>query len=312
MATGRKPRASVTERRRNPKRVVTERHGIKPAIPTDREPSRLAAFLLVHNMPSPDAAPMLKLKYLAAVCLFLSAALGAAVADVLIVADEFPAMEVVAAKLKSEEHINSKVISQTNLPASLAPFQAVIVYIHRELSEQAETAFIDYTKAGGRLVVLHHSISSGKRKNPHWFPFLGISLPEGDVRSGGYKWIEGVTLSLVNLNPAHFIMTNKVSYHESITYVSTNAVVPDGRLPGFTLVDSEVYLNHVHTEPRARLMGLRYVDAKTGVTYMQDTTGWTKPAGKGLIVYLMPGHRKEDFENPAYARIVLNAVIYKP
>src|SRR3954466_1633700 len=113
---------------------------------------------------------MLKLKYLAALSLLLSATVSVAVADVLIVADEFPAMEVVAAKLKSEEHINSKLISQTNLPASLAPFQAVLVYIHRELSEQAENAFIDYTKAGGKLVVLHHSISSGKRKNPHWFP----------------------------------------------------------------------------------------------------------------------------------------------
>ncbi|MDB6112466.1 MAG: hypothetical protein JWR69_4216 [Pedosphaera sp.] len=269
-------------------------------------------FLLVRKRDSPDAPHMLKLKHLAALCFFLSATLEIARADVLIVADEFPAMEVMADKLKSEEHINTKIISQANLPASLAPFQAVIVYIHRELSEKSETAFIDYTKAGGRLVVLHHSISAGKRKNPHWFPFLGVSLPEGDVSSGGYKWIEGVTLSLVNLNPAHFIMTNKVSYPDSISYVSTNAPSHDGRLPGFTLTNSEVYLNHVHTGRHTRLMGLQYMDVKTGVTYMQATAGWTKPAGKGLIVYLMPGHRKEDFENPAYARIVLNAVIYQP
>ena len=39
-----------------------------------------------------------------------------------------------------------------------------------------------------------NSISSGKRKNARWFPFLEVSLPEGDLNQGGYKWIEGVTL----------------------------------------------------------------------------------------------------------------------
>jgi type 1 glutamine amidotransferase len=45
---------------------------------------------------------------------------------------------------------------------------------------------------------------------------------------------------------------------------------------------------------------------------MQDTAGWTRRAGKGWIIYLMPGHHKEEFADPTYARIVLNAVIYKP
>src|SRR4051812_22246108 len=98
-------------------------------------------------------------------------------AGVLIVADEFPAMEVVASRLKSEEHIESTLVPQKELPATLAPYEAVVVYIHGPLSETAENAFIDYTQAGGKLVLLHHSISSGKRKNTHWFKFLGVSLP---------------------------------------------------------------------------------------------------------------------------------------
>jgi Trehalose utilisation len=236
----------------------------------------------------------------------------AALGEVLIVADEFPAMEILAAKLKSEEKVESKLIAQKDLPEQLAGYDCVIVYIHKALSEKAEEAFIDYTKAGGRLLVLHHSIGSIKRKNPHWFSFLGVTLPEGDVAKGGYKWIEGVKLELVNRNPAHFIMTNHVAYPERIPYTTTNAPAVNGNLPGFVLDDSEVYLNHVLDGPRTLLMGLRYVDKKSGVTYMQDTAGWTKPAGKGQIIYLMPGHRKEDFENPTYARIVLNAVIYKP
>src|SRR5262249_43112213 len=141
-------------------------------------------------------------------------------ADVLIVADEFPAMEVLAAKLKADEQIKSEIISQKELPDSLTSYQAVVVYIHKELSEKAEDAFIDYAKSGGRLVLLHHTISSGKRKNLHWFPFLRVSLPEGDLGQGGYKWIEGVTLNVVRLNPSHYITSNKVSYPIRLSYES--------------------------------------------------------------------------------------------
>ena len=233
-------------------------------------------------------------------------------ADVLIVADEFPAMQALAAHLKAEEKIESKVVAQKEMPSDLAPFSAVIVYIHGALSESAENAFISYTLAGGKLLLLHHSISSGKRKNAHWFDFMGISLPEGDVAKGGYKWIEGITWDLVNLNPNHFIMTNRVTYPTNIIYASTNAPTKAAARPGFTLEHSEVYLNHVHTTPRTLLMGLKFTEPKTGTVYMQDRAGWIKPTGKGTLIYLMPGHTIKDFENPAYGRIVLNAVIYKP
>jgi type 1 glutamine amidotransferase len=45
---------------------------------------------------------------------------------------------------------------------------------------------------------------------------------------------------------------------------------------------------------------------------MQSHAGWIKTAGKGTVIYLMPGHTKRDFENPTYGRIVLNAFAYKP
>ena len=231
-------------------------------------------------------------------------------ADVLIVADEFPAMEVLAAKLKSEENISSKVISQKDLPEKLSAFEAVAVYIHKDLSEKAENAFISYALGGGKLVLLHHSISSGKRKNAHWFSFLGVSLPEGDFNHGGYKWIEGVSLDLVNLNPNHFIMTNKVTYPQHIAYTNANTSLPRGDLAGFKLNESEVYLNHVLDPSRTLLMGLKYNDG-SGTAFMQPHAGWIKTTGKGTVIYLMPGHTKRDFENPTYGRIVLNAFIYK-
>ena len=254
---------------------------------------------------------MIMCKHILACLVFLALTAGPAFPDVLIVADEFPAMQSLAAKLGREEHVKSTVIAQTNLPAGLARFEAVVVYIHQGLSEKTEDALIDYARAGGKLVVLHHSISSGKRKNARWLPFLGVALPEGDAAQGGYKWIEGVTWQLVNLNSNHFIMTNKVQYPARVAY-GTNLPPDASGLPGFTLENSEVYLNHVHTEPRTLLMGLRYIDSKSGTTYCQDRAGWVKPAGKGLVIYLMPGHVSGDFENVAYGRIVLNAIVYKP
>ena len=92
---------------------------------------------------------------------------GSAWADVLIVADEFPVMQALASRLKSEENINSQVISQKELPSSLGQFEAVVLYIHGALGPKAEDAFIEYANGGGKLVLLHHSISSGKRKNAH-------------------------------------------------------------------------------------------------------------------------------------------------
>ena len=244
--------------------------------------------------------------------LLANAAASLALADVLIVADEFPAMQALANRLKNEEHLDSQVVAQKEMPTNLVSFSAVVVYIHGALSPRAEDALIDYTREGGKLVLLHHSISSGKRQNAHWFPFLGIRLPEGDVKQGGYKWIEGVVLDFVNLNLNHFIMTNRLSYPTRIAYQSTNAPAGDGLLPGFALRDSEVYLNHVHTESRTLLMGLKYADARTGTTYVQDRAGWIKPAGKGWIIYLMPGHTAQEFEHATYGRIVLNAVIFHP
>ncbi len=59
-------------------------------------------------------------------------------ADVLIVADEIPAMKVLAAKLEAAEGVHSTIISQDETPADLAKYSAVIVYIHRALHEPPE------------------------------------------------------------------------------------------------------------------------------------------------------------------------------
>ena len=243
-------------------------------------------------------------------CLLLSSSLFAA-GKVLIVADEIPAMELLAAKLKAAEGMDSKIVLQPDMPPDLSGYSSVIVYIHKKMDEAPEKAFIQYTEAGGNLVLLHHSISSGKRPNHYWFPWLQISLPEGDFEKGGYRWTAPVTLDFVNLAPKEYITTHRVTYPEKIAYTSS-ATGKAATYPGFRLLETEVYLNHVYSGPRTPLLGLKYTDEKTGKTHMQDIAGWYKPIKSGRVVYLMSGHSDRDFENPVYSRIVINAVASAP
>lgn len=230
---------------------------------------------------------------------------------VLIVADEFPAMEYVAARFQAEEQLEAKVVSQDRLPRDLTGYRAVIVYIHRDLDPRVERALIRYTREGGRLVGLHHSISSGKRKNREWFSFLGIELPAKEVSEGGYRWIEPATIEVVNLAPKHFITTHKVRWPARVAYRRETGG-EEMLLPGVVLEESEVYLNHIFTGARTVLLGVKYREPATGRVWMQDRAGWLRPAGKGWIVYFQPGYSLRDFQEAAYMRLILNAVLFEP
>ena len=241
------------------------------------------------------------------VALALLALAAAAQAPVLIVADEFPAMEIVAGKLQHEEGIASAVVPHTAMPAELSAHRAVIVYIHRDIAEETERRLIEYASRGGRLVLLHHSISSGKRKNKDWLPFLGVELPAKPFPEGGYRWIDPVAMDIVNLTPSEFITTNKVEYESRISFRAGSGDMTER--PGFTLEHTEVYLNHVLSGERKILLGLKYTDPAAGTVYMQGSAGWCRRAGSGWVLYFMPGHSVKEFEHPAFSRIVLNAVI---
>jgi hypothetical protein len=230
--------------------------------------------------------------------------------EVLIVADEIPAMEVLATALKKQEGVESRIITQGELPDSLPDFWAVIVYIHKDLDPVAERAFIRYVQKGGKLICLHHSISSAKRKNEAWFSFLGIDLPKKDVREGGYKYSGGINMDVVNLAPGHFITTHKIRYASMIAY-TREGQKKEKNVPGFTLSNTEAFLNHQLLTPRSLLLGFKMTD-DAGHVWMQDRSAWCMPVGKGWLFYSQPGHAVSDFENPVYARILVNAVIYRP
>ena len=253
---------------------------------------------------------------LAPVLFFTGCGPSIAPEKVLIIQDELPQIEVLAGFLRKQGSLEVTVVDQESLPADFSPFSAVIVFIHRDLKVPTEKAIIDYTLNGGRHIALHHTISSGKAENEFYFDFLGIRLdnPEESKNpvepGGGYGWRHVPVLTLVNLNPQHYITSHQVSWGEKIAYTPSDFPSAEGMYPSLSLENSEVYLNHKFTDGREKivLMGLKYFDDRNQVLFMQDRAGWIKKAGKGDIIYLLPGHEPPDYENPNVSQMILNAV----
>lgn len=240
--------------------------------------------------------------------------------QVLIVQDERPQVEVLAEFLEDEGDLAVTLVEQEALPDDLPAYDAVLLFIHGDLAEATERRVIDYTEAGGRLVLLHHSISSGKAENAHYFDFLGLRLDHPEASSepvepgAGYGWRHDVALTLVNLNSGHYITSHAVDWDETVAYTPSDAPSVEADYPALTLEDSEVYLNHKFTDGRAKtvLLGMKYYDDRVDALFMQDRAAWTKTQGAGEIVYFMPGHVTADYEHPSIAQMILNSITWQP
>ena len=239
---------------------------------------------------------------------------------VLIVHDELPQMEVLARFLQKEGGLDVTVVEQSALPEDWSGYQAAIAYIHRVLEVPAEKAIIAYTENGGRFLALHHSISSKKATNEFYFDFLGIRLDDPKTAKdpampgGGYAWREEVTLTLVNLNPSHYITSHNVTWDGEIAYTPSDQPAADALYPSISLHETEVYLNHKFTDGRAKtvLYGIKFFDDRNGQMFMQDRGAWLKEHGNGEVVYFMPGHSATDFKNHDISQMILNAINWEP
>jgi len=219
-------------------------------------------------------------------------------------------MEVLVKFLSEKGNLKVTVTDQKSFPENLSAYQAVIVFIHKDLEEKTEKSIIDYTKEGGRLICLHHSISSKKAENKFYFDFLGMKLDKGSMETGGYQY-KASGWSLVNLTPQHFITNSGVNWDHKIAYTSSDYPSAEGLYPSIAFKkDSEVFVNHKFTDGREKtvLCGIVYKDGETGKTYMQDRGAWIKKQGKGTIFYFMPGHSVSDYENTNVTQIILNAI----
>ncbi len=233
---------------------------------------------------------------------------------VLIIQDELPQMKVLAGHLETEGRLECEIVDQQHVPDDLSDYTAVIVYIHGDVLESAEVAFIEYTKDGGRCICLHHTISRSHGQNKYLFDFMGVHLKSGPVEEGGYTWIHGATLTLVNLNPTHYITSVKVNWGEEIPYTPSDSPSVEGMYPSISLPNSEVYLNHGFKDGREKtvLCGFKYEDPETGRVWMQDRGAWLKPVEEGMLVYFQAGHAATDYENPNVAQMILNAIRWDP
>jgi len=237
----------------------------------------------------------------------------------LIVMDEREQMEVLADYMKRKGGVVSTIVDQAALPGDLSSYDAVIGYIHGKLDRRTELAIIDYTKKGGRFVCLHHMISSGKAKNEFYFDFLGLQLDKpGESKNpttagGGYAWRHPVDMTIVNVNPEHYISNHNIKWDSKVAYKPSDEPSVEKEYPAFEMKDTEFYLNHKFTDGRVKtvLLGFKCVDDRNGITFMQDRAGWIKRQGKGEIVYLKMGHSTADFKLPNICQFVLNAVLWR-
>lgn len=245
---------------------------------------------------------------------FLSLTASTWCAQLLIVADEWPQMKVLGKFLEEKGKYEITMVEQEKMPEDLSNYEAIFQFIHSDMHDQTAAALIDYTNAGGRLVVLHHGISSKKKKTKGWYEFLGVNLDMSENAHFRYEWLKPVPFTLVNLRPGHYITSHNVNYTHTVQYRSSDEPSEMIELPAMNFEGSEVFINHQFTDGREKtvFLGFLFEDQRTGKTVMQDRSGWYKKAGDGILFYIHPGDVPSDFENRDYCQIILNSLHYKP
>lgn len=184
------------------------------------------------------------------------------------------------------------------------------MYVHMTLLKRVERNLIDYTKRGGRMIVLHHGLASAKRENFEWMKFVGISIETRDHPRFPWKVLGDTTHTLVNLNPSHFITSHKIDYDQKVYFQSATDPIIKGIFPAFDLPHTEIFLNQRFTDAKEKivLFGFRVENLKTEEIIMQATSGWYKNYGRGLLFYFQPGHTTMDFQNKNFCQILLNCI----
>lgn len=243
--------------------------------------------------------------------LFAFALAAGAAPKIYLVHDEAAPMERLAAYLTRSGHP----ASAEDQPAfkrhmrSLRP-EAVFMYVHGDFDPDIEDYLIEYAQRGGRLIVLHHGMASGKMRSRRWMPFLGVRIVTAPDPN---QWavLRG-DFHLVNLNPGHYVTAHQVRYPETVAYTPSDAPSAEQNLPSIRIPDTEIFLNQIFTDGRAKTVLFGFKAEVGGRIHMQDRAGWLMPAGRGHVFYFQPGHQARDFDHPVYARILLNAVEWKP
>lgn len=249
-------------------------------------------------------------KRLFSIAIGMQLAMSAQAETLLIVTDEPETIVPLVEHLETEAGYNVRTVDEANLPQDLSKQAGVFMYIHGLMTGKTARTLIAYAEGGGRLLVLHHGISSKKAKTPEWLHFLGIYLETDKTSKDRYTWRKDATYDLVNLRPKHEVTSKGVKYTENVAYASSDRPSPQGEFPAIRFHESEIFVNHQFTDGREKtvLFGYRFEDPDTGQVVMQDRYGWMKPAKQGWVFYFQPGHQLDDFRNAAYQQVLKNAL----
>ncbi len=231
---------------------------------------------------------------------------------VAVMSDEWEPLEPLLERLRAQPDIAAvQTFDQDSLPAELPRYRGIFMYVHRTLRPEVVRALVDYTRAGGRMIIPHHGIASSKVRSPEWLDFVGVRIAPRDDPDRPWRVIADVTHTFVNVRPGHYITSHRVAYDAQQPF----QVSPDSAprvLPALRFPDTEVFVNQQHAPGRNKtiLFGSLCVDPHSGEEISLPGTGWLEPSGAGWIFYFQPGHRPEDFQHPAYQQILLNCLTW--
>lgn len=204
----------------------------------------------------------------------------------------------------------------------------VIVYNKNLMGRLNVKAIKKYCAQGGKVITLHHNVSSMMLRRPEWLDFVQVYIKRGDDAEYPWSVIEGGDLYLTNLQPNSEITTEGIEYDAEVPelnlredpskMVLTHELKGEAKTeyqerkkePAIEFKKSEYFINHVPlpNPQRTLLFGVYFKDPESGRMFISNNGGWKMPYKKGMIYYFMPGHAIHDYHQQ-YCSIIKNCIL---